>query len=47
MLTINPENTLDLMDNDMANSLFAVGEHIFNNSEYIFSVGEYKNALGE
>ena len=31
----------------MANSLFAVDEHIFNNSEYIFSVGEYKNALGE
>ena len=47
MLTINPENTLDLMDNDMANPLFAVGEHIFSSSEYIFSVGEYKNTLGE
>lgn len=44
---INPENSVDLMDNDMTNSLFADGEHIFNNSEYIFSVGEYKNVLGE
>lgn len=29
MLTINPENSVDLMDNDKTNSLFADGEHIF------------------
>ena len=44
---LTPENSMDLMYNNMTNYLFADGEHIFYVSEYIFSVGEYKNALGE